>query len=192
MDYLIYSISSLNDTVVDTSVLSAAELQEARRRGGSYALVRALLRHEIARRRGIAPADACFSYGPHGKPECDIQHFNISHSGDCLCLAFHDKPIGVDIEQIRPRRFEALAGRFMCDEQLAAFKSRDCPQDEFFACWCAAEALVKHAGDTMWNARNYPFIYRHGRISCLFEPAPVVELFSPETGYCGALAYTQC
>lgn len=188
MDYLIYNIPGLNETAIDTSVLSSQEKEEARRRGGDFALIRALLRHEIARRNGVSAAEIPITYGPHGKPECPIQHFNLSHSGECLCLAFHRKPIGVDVERMRPRKFEVLAERFMNAEQLRAFKSRDCPQDEFFACWCAAEALVKLAGDTMWNAKNYPFIYLHGRIVCQFEGAPMVELFSPQPGYCGAVA----
>lgn len=191
MNYLIYRISSLNETVVDTSVLSTAELETARRRNGNYAIIRALLRHEIARRHGISPTEVTFTYGPHGKPGCDIQHFNISHSGDCLSLAFHDKAVGIDVEQMRKRRFESLAERFMSGEQLSAFKSRFCPQDEFFACWCAAEALVKHAGDTMWNAKHYPFSYHNGRIICQFEQAPAVELFTPQPGYCGAVAYSK-
>lgn len=191
MDFLIYSIPDLNAAEIDSSVLSADEREESLKRGRSYTIIRTLLRHEIGRRNGVSAADISFTYGPHGKPECAVLHFNISHSGDCLCLAFHNKPIGVDVERIRPRRFESLAVRFMCAEQLAAFTSRACPQEEFFACWCAAEALVKHAGDTMWNAKNYPFTYRHGRIVCLFEQAPVVELFTPQPGYCGAVAYNK-
>ncbi len=189
MDYLIYNIPGLNGTEVDTSVLSSGEKEEARRRGGHFARIRALLRHEIARRNGVSAAELSITYGPHGKPECSIQHFNLSHSGECLCLAFHHKPIGVDVERMRPRKFDILAEKFMCTEQLEAFKSRNCPEDEFFACWCAAESLVKLAGDTIWNAKNHPFIYHHGRIICQFEMAPEVELFSPQPGYCGAVAY---
>ncbi len=189
MDYLIYNIPALEEAVIDTTVLSSREKEEARKRGVHFALIRALLRHEIARRNGISAAEVSITYGPHGKPECPIQHFNLSHSGECLCLAFHHKPVGVDVERIRPRKFSALAEKFMSAEQLEAFRSRDCPQDEFFACWCAAEALVKHAGDTMWHAKNYPFVYLHGRIVCQFEKAPAVKLFSPLPGYCGALAY---
>ena len=189
MDYLIYNIPGLNETAIDTSVLSSQEKEEAQRRGGQFALIRALLRHEIARRNGVSAAEIPITYGPHGKPECPIQHFNLSHSRECLCLAFHHKPIGVDVERMRPRKFEAIAEKFMSAEQLGSFKSRNCPHDEFFSCWCAAEALVKLAGDTMWNAKNYPFIYLHGRIVCQFKGAPTVELFSPKPGYCGAVAY---
>lgn len=78
----------------------------------------------------------------------------------------------------------------MCDEQLAGFISRGCPETEFFICWCTAEALVKHAGDTMWQARKYPFVYYPGRIACRFSGAPAIHLFTPMPGYQGAVAYT--
>lgn len=190
MNYLLYNLSEISSDSIDLSVLSTDERMEADRRGGHYARVRALLRHEIAHRTGLAPASIMFSYGPHGKPHCEKQQFNLSHSGDMLCLAFHDAAIGVDIERVRPRNIQALGKRIMAPEQYTAFCDRGCQEKEFFACWCVAEALVKHAGDTMWNASKYPFLYRSGHIECLFAPAPVVHLFIPAPGYCGAIAYT--
>ena len=190
MDYLIYSLAELRAAEVDTAVLSAEELATTQKRGADYAMIRSVLKHELARRCGCDARDITFCYGEHGKPHCDRQPFNLSHSGDCLCIAFHHQSTGVDVEYIRPRKYDSLASRFMCDQQLQAFRSRGCPQEEFFACWCAAEALVKHAGDTMWNARAYPFIYQQGRIQCLFADAPHIELFTPSPGYQGAVAYT--
>lgn len=190
MDYLIYQLSDLSPEIIDTSSLSQEELSEASRRGGHYAFIRALLRQEIARRCQVTPNSIDFGYGSHGKPHCNMQHFNISHSGNCLCMAFHSADVGVDVERIRPRDFKALGKRFMCPEQHEQFCTRGCPEAEFFACWTAAEALVKHAGDTMWNARQYPFIYRRGRMECLYENAPHLHLFTPLPGYAGAIAYT--
>lgn len=188
MDYLVYNLAELSAETADFSILLPDEQKEAERRGPRYALIRTLLRKELARRTSVAAQDIRFEYGPHGKPECLLQHFNISHSGDCLCLAFHHLPIGVDVERIRERNFKALAARFMAPEQFEQFCARGCTQEDFFPCWCAAEALVKHAGDTMWNARHYPFLYRHGRIQCVFDSAPQVCLFTPMPGYCGAVA----
>ena len=59
---------------------------------------------------------------------------------------------------------------------------------DFFASWCVAEALVKHAGATVWQAREFPFLYHHGRVETLFEGAPNIKIFSPAAGYCGAVA----
>lgn len=186
MDYLVYSLASLP---ADAALLPPEEQELARKRGNTYVAIRGVLRQELSRRCGEPPAAIHFEYTPHGKPICATQPFNLSHSGDCLCLAFHHRDIGVDVERIRPRNFAALAARFMCDAQLEAFLTRNSPQDEFYACWCAAEALVKHAGDTMWNARAYPFLYQNGHICCQFSPAPTVTLFTPMPGYQGAVAY---
>lgn len=190
MDYLVYNLAEIPPETMAQPLLPPDEQAMATRRGGAYALIRTLLRRELARRTSLPARDIRFVYGPHGKPDFVGQRFNISHSGDCLCLAFHHLAIGVDVERVRDRDYRALASRFMAPEQFEAFCARDCPRDEFFACWCAAEALVKHAGDTMWNARNFPFLYTHGQIRCLFEAAPQVRLFTPMPGYSGAVAYS--
>ena len=190
MDYLVYNIAALPESLADTSLFPPEEQEQAVLRGKRYALIRTLVRQELSRRCGRPAQEIRFSYGPQGKPEYAVQPFNLSHSADCLCLAFHHRPVGVDVEKLRPRAFSRLAERFMCPEQLCGFLERGCQQDEFYACWCAAEALVKHAGDTMWHALDYPFTYSHGRIICQFSPAPAIHLFTPMPGYCGAVAYT--
>ena len=190
MDFLVYKISELPTELALVDILPEQERAESLRRKGHYAATRVLLRQEISRRTHTIAKEIEISYGEHGKPECSLQPFNISHYGDCLCLAFHHKAIGVDVEYMKERNFAALASRFMPPEQLAAFMGRQCPLHEFYACWCAAEAIIKHAGDTIWHAPGYPFLYQQGRIKCLFENAPVVELFTPMPGYCGAVAYT--
>ncbi len=183
-------MAELPPTIARPALLPPDEAVAAAQRGVAYTLTRTLLRQELSRRTGIPARDIIFHYNEHGKPEYEKQPFNLSHSGDCLCLAFHHGAVGVDVERIRPRNFHALAPRFMCEEQLQSFICRGCNQDEFYACWCAAEALVKHAGDTIWNAGNYPFLYLRGSIECTFFPCPQVVLFNPMPGYFGAVAYT--
>lgn len=189
MDYLVYNLAELPPSAARPELLPPDELAMTARRGASYPLIRTLLRQELSRRTEIPAQEITFHYTEHGKPEYSRQCFNLSHSGDCLCLAFHHTPVGVDVERMRPRSFETLAARFMCEEQLQGFIQRGCPQDEFYACWCTAEALVKQKGDTMWHARSYPFLYRHGRIECLFSPCPMITIFTPMPGYCGVIAY---
>ena len=190
MDYLVYSFSALSGQQVPLEPLPPHDQAVAARRGERYARIRTLLRQELSRRSGIPAGDITFTYSEHGKPEFAAQPFNISHSGDCLCMAFHHRCVGVDVERMRPRHFKELAARFMCPEQYEAFLANNCPIKEFYSCWCATEALVKHAGDTVWHAQHYPFVYTNGRIRCLFEGAPTIELFSPMPGYQGAIAYT--
>ena len=45
--------------------------------------------------------------GPMGKPFFPAMphiHFNLSHSGDLALCALSDRPVGVDIERVRPHR----------------------------------------------------------------------------------------
>lgn len=151
---------------------------------------RLLLRQELAARLGKAPQEIQFFRNEHGKPFVEGVHFNISHSGNKLCMAFHTSPIGVDIQQcLTKNSISKLAAHIMCPQQLQHFTDNGCRPQEFYTCWCISEALVKYYGESIWKAQTYPFILHHHGIEFLFEQAPDVELFRPAEGYCGALAY---
>lgn len=196
MDYLVVRLSDLPPGLADPALLSAEERREAERRGESYLLVRSLLRRELGRRLGHPPAQLRLRRNEHGKPELDAApgktvplHFNISHSGGLLCLAFAHSPIGVDIEKHRARPFEQLAKRFMCEAQLKDFRAKGCPADLFFDCWCSMEALIKRDGLSLWQAGRYPFTCEQGRIRLLQdEPPRCLKLFTPAPGFSGAIA----
>ncbi len=191
MDYLVFNLAAPHvQQLADESLLSADEREATARRGARYLLVRSLLRRELARRLGGEAAAIRLHYNETGKPLHPDIHFNISHSGDCLAMAFdREAAIGIDVERLRPRaRLDALAARIMCAEQLAAFRQRQCPPEEFYACWCAAEALVKCAGTSIWQAGEQPFVFESGRIRPLAEGMPPVRLFCPAPGCMGALA----
>lgn len=190
MDYLCYRFSELAADVVDTKLLPKKERLTYANRGRQAIAARCLLRLELARRLNCEPQEIEFEVNEHGKPQLigHELHFNISHSADLLCMAFHHEPVGVDVQQLRPAAATLrLAERIMCTEQLHAWRERGETPEEFFACWCAAESLVKHAGTTVWKAKEYPFLCHHGRIEPLFSPAPRVQLFTPMPGYSGAI-----
>lgn len=190
MHYLVYNLSHIRGPLLSADALDATEQEAYARRGEPYLKERTLLRRELARLTGTAAEAIRFCYTEHGKPECAAQPFNLSHSGELLCLAFHHAAVGVDIERMRPTpRRAAIAKRIMCPEQLEAWQKRGCPEQEFFDCWCAAEAIIKWRGATIWHAASFPFLYHEGRISPCFEAAPVVQLFTPAPGYAGAIAY---
>lgn len=193
MHYLVYHPEQLQAPLplLDPATLDATEQAAYAVRGEPYLVERTLLRRELARISGEAPESIRFSYTPHGKPEYAPAPFNLSHSAGLLCLAFHHSAIGVDIERVRPlRHAPASAARIMCPQQHAAWLDRGSPEQEFFECWCAAEALVKLHGDTIWQAQRYPFLHHGaGGIEALFEPAPVVRLICPAPGFAGAVAY---
>lgn len=191
MHYLIYHLSRVQAELLPPEALDAAERAAYARRGERYLLVRSLLKRELARHSGEAAECIRFRYGENGKPHYAPQPFNMSHSGDLLCLALHHREVGVDIERVRARKHLAeLAARILCPQQLAAWQARGCALEEFFDCWCAAEALAKHCGDSIWHALRRPFLWHSGGITPLGEGAPVVELFTPAPGYRGAVAYS--
>ena len=192
MHYLVYERDAIPAAAAaDAALLDERERAEHARRGAPYLAERMLLRRELSRLSGVPVQDVRFTYSANGKPEFAPQPFNLSHSGNCLCLAFHHRAVGVDVERVRPRRLmHAIAARIMDPRQLQAFRARGCPLQEFYACWCAAEALAKRAGGAIWQARkDFPFRYGNDGITPLFTPAPSVELFTPAPGYMGAVAF---
>lgn len=191
MDYLCYHLSELPESTANLSLLSPNEQQQYAQRPLSSRIARCLLKQELARRLHKAPHTIELTTNEHGKPALpgNELYFNISHSANLLCLAFHHAPVGVDIQQIRlDAATRRLAKRIMCPQQLNIWESLGATADDFFASWCVAEALVKHAGATVWQAREFPFLYHHGRVETLFEGAPNIKIFSPAAGYCGAVA----
>ncbi len=191
MDYLVYNLAAPQVmALADESLLSAGERAAAARRGERYCLVRSLLRCELARRLGCEPAAIHLRSNENGKPLHEAIYFNLSHSGDCLAMAFDRRAaVGIDVERIRPRtRLGALAARILAPAQLAAFRERGESVEEFYACWCAAEALVKCAGTGIWQAGEQPFAYEDGRIRPLAPGMPPVKLFTPCPGFQGAIA----
>lgn len=188
MDYLLFRLPELPEGA--PALLDEAERETYAARGDRFLRVRSQLKRELARRTGTDAAAIRFTYSPAGKPLFAPQPFNISHSGELLCMAFHGGAVGVDIQRHRPvAHLRGVAERILGEEQLAALELFGFPPQEFFDCWCTAEALVKWAGDSIFNARRYPFIYDEGRIRPLFEGAPRVQLFRPAEGYSGAVAY---
>lgn len=188
MDYLLFRLDSLPEG--DIALLDAAEREAYAARGERYLRVRSQLKRELSLRTGTATADIRFTYTPAGKPLFAAQDFNISHSGELLCMAFHGGAVGVDIQRHRKiSHLREVAERILSEEQFAALELFNFPAQEFFDCWCTAEALVKWAGDSIFNAHRYPFIYDAGRIRPLFEGAPHVQLFRPADGYSGAVAF---
>lgn len=192
MDYLCYRLSELPPDTADLSLLPKEEQELCTKRGRNYLLSRCLLRQELARRLNIAPQLIRLEYSRHGKPNLPGHplHFNLSHSADLLSIAFHQAPVGIDVQELRPRTVsDRLAERIMYPEQLRMWKQRGRSPEEFFTCWCIAEALVKHAASTIWQAKDYPFLVYENNIKMLFDNAPALRVFHPAPGYLGAVAY---
>ena len=121
-----------------------------------YVYGRGLLRWLLGSYLGLDPAWLKFTYSEHGKPELAAGlsarplHFNLSHSGAKLLLAFAwDRRVGVDIEQITGNRdLEQIANRFFSPAERAALQALDgdTRKEAFYLCWSRKEAFLKAMG----------------------------------------------
>lgn len=115
-----------------------------------------LARRMLSDAAGVAPADIIFTYGEKGKPRANIPlHFNVSHAGDYVLCAVSDKPIGVDIEQIKPFRAGLVGRYFTVAEADYVWGGSPLPDGNvtdpdvcarFYRVWTAKEAYVKMTG----------------------------------------------
>ena len=102
--------------------------------GEERALARRLLALALERECGLAPLPE-IRRAEGGKPyfpACPGLHFNLSHSHGGAVCALHDRPVGVDIERLRP------APRRLSD---------GLDDEAFFRLWTAREATVKRRGE---------------------------------------------
>ena len=94
-----------------------------------------------------------FEYGEHGKPSI-VGHpeiyFNISHCREAAICVLSDKPVGVDIESIRPYN-ESLARYTMSDEEMIQIERAERREVEFIRLWTLKEAVLKCSGEGIRN-----------------------------------------
>ena len=108
-----------------------------------------LLLLDALREYGIQ--DPVFSYGEQGKPflsDFSEIHFNISHAGDYAVCAVSDRPVGCDIERIKPYRTQ-LSERVLSHEEkllLSEQKEESGMETVFFRFWTLKESFLKALG----------------------------------------------
>lgn len=118
----------------------------------TYISSRGVLRELISTYLKIPPKTIYFNYNQYGKPylKDSTLQFNISHSRNCILLAFtYDSPIGVDVEYCKMDvDFLAIAQDFFSNEEYKKLLSL--PLDEkklgFYRCWTRKEAILKAMG----------------------------------------------
>lgn len=110
-------------------IVYAALCPEDREHAAAYALLRCALEREF----GLTELPE-MEKAEGGKPFfSQYSHicFNLSHSHGAVACAVHDKPIGVDVERLRPAPARLAKG--MADEA-------------FFRRWTGMEATIKRSG----------------------------------------------
>lgn len=126
----------------------------------SYCAAHAGLRVLLAQALEAHPRDVTFAVSPGGKPAldparhgsaaCAELHFNISHTRGMVAVALSRRPVGIDVEPVRPLPdMRNLVATLMAPEALAAF---DAAEDDavrielFFRYWTLGEAFIKATG----------------------------------------------
>ncbi|HEX4350451.1 MAG TPA: 4'-phosphopantetheinyl transferase superfamily protein [Verrucomicrobiae bacterium] len=121
-----------------------------------FLIGRGLLRLFVGAQLGLPPDGVKFQYGPFGKPSLILHdgttpfHFNVSHSGNLVVLAFHPaREVGVDVEEMREGQdWEAVVQRVFPAEEYRNW-TRLKPDERtsgFFRGWTRHEALLKTLG----------------------------------------------
>ena len=116
---------------------------------------------------GIPVENIILKTTPNEKPyiENSVIHFNISHCEDWVVCAIHNKPIGVDIEKIRPVNLKIAKRFFTADEQNYVFSGIPKEEDfdktadsdmlkRFFEVWTGKEAYLKYKGTGITDSLN--------------------------------------
>ncbi len=114
---------------------------------------RGILRSLLGRYLQIEPDRVQFLYSEKGKPFLADQslQFNVAHSqGLALYSVALDRPVGVDLEQIRAiADLDSLTQRFFTSNEYAAITALPINQQSrtFFRYWACKEAYLKATGD---------------------------------------------
>ena len=110
-----------------------------------------LVRYVLKKHFQIEGADIEFDYNEYGKPFLKGQKnlfFNVSHSGSWVICAVSDKPVGVDVEEIKDRNLD-IAERFYSKKETEAIKESDMGNELFYHYWTLKESYVKAEGKGM-------------------------------------------
>ena len=100
---------------------------------------------------GVPEAEQDYAAGPFGKPYLPARpdvHFSLSHSGSRVLCAVADRPVGCDIQEMRPCSLR-LAERWYTDaEQQRVFSQtgEDARLEMFYRIWTLKESFIKYTG----------------------------------------------
>lgn len=129
-----------------------------------------LLRYAL-KKQGIEQKNILFSADENGKPcfGCPSGlYFNLSHSGEYVLAAVSGKPVGCDIERIRPGVMK-LAKRIYLPEEYEDIASQDgeeAQEARFFYYWTLKESFMKVTGLGMrLPPSDFSFTLSDGKIT---------------------------
>lgn len=109
-----------------------------------------LTRLMLCARLDMPPHKIEFSCNAYGKPYLKTYgaiHFNASHSGNWIVCAIDAKPLGIDIEHIKPIDLH-IAERFFSVEEnkVLEYTANDKKLEYFYDLWTLKESYIKALG----------------------------------------------
>ncbi|MFK7977232.1 MAG: 4'-phosphopantetheinyl transferase superfamily protein [Halioglobus sp.] len=131
-----------------------------------YTFCRAILRWHLGTLLAADPAAIAISTNENGKPLLDTSaqtlHFNYSHSGDYVALAFNSAAeVGIDIEYTtRVRNFMGIAESYFSESEFAQMRAAPAAKQHalFYTIWTLKEAYLKARGEGIFaGLDNFSF-----------------------------------
>lgn len=200
---------ALEDIKKDTEALSPQELSRAEKFAHEsdrslYLLGHTALRRILGMYLDLPARSLCFAVGEHGKPVLSPGipglpvHFNLSHSGTWLALAFSCAPVGVDIEKLRSSdRILKLVKRYFHPEELPLFSAleADAREQLFYRYWTIREAFLKGLGTGLTLPSQSFFVQPEDNGSCRITKSEAdyshwkIDSVSAPEGYVCSVAY---
>lgn len=169
-----------------------------------YVIARGLLRILLSRYLNIKSQKINFRYAEKGKPY--LEHpsnikFNLSHSKNCIVLAFTKNiELGIDVEYAK-NNLEILqvAESFFSKQEIKALKSIQSIYrlSAFYNCWTRKEAFIKATGDGLsFPLNQFTVSLESSESAELVETRWdnkekdlwSLETFTPQKDYIGAVA----
>jgi 4'-phosphopantetheinyl transferase len=147
--------AALGAVLSEDELLRAAafKVEDGRR---NFVATRGALRVLLGRYLREEPGALRFAAGPQGKPRLDPAQelqFNVSHSGEVGLVAVGGGELGIDIEQMKPRRdLDGLAKRVFTEREREAIAGEEAA---FYRHWVAKEAFVKATGRGVTSVRSF-------------------------------------
>lgn len=109
-----------------------------------------LARYAISKSAAIENKQIVFGDNGYGKPVLlgsSAIHFNISHSGSRVACAIDNRPVGIDVESIKPVDLK-IAERFFSKDEYRELleKDEEMRLTYFYMLWTLKESYIKADG----------------------------------------------
>lgn len=113
-----------------------------------FIISRASLRHVLSKYINKQPETIVFELEPNRKPYIsDINfHYNLSDSADQILIAISSKPVGMDVEYIKPKFYYDTILPLNFNQAEIDFINEVDSLHRFFMLWTRKEAILKATG----------------------------------------------